>query len=112
MRSRSPLSGQFSMMPIFDAAGARAARDRGITQAADGKAAWLEDVRQYALSIIDQRGEVTSDDLRRRFTLEAGWHFNTWGAVFKDRRFAWTGRYATSAIVAGHGNQIRIWRRA
>lgn len=97
---------------LFDVARAREARDAGISQVAWNKDEWLAYVRERALRIINMNGVVTADDLRIHCPTPEGFHPNIWGAVFKDKRFKWTGRYTTSSKVSSHARVIRVWGRA
>ena len=94
---------------LFDLAEARKQRDEGIRRVAENNAEFLEAARGTARLIAQGKGEVTADDVRKGCPL-APIHHNAWGAVFKTKEFEWTGRFAQSALVQGHGNLQRIWR--
>lgn len=91
-----------------DPSAAIAARDAGIAQVSEGKGAWLETVRRWAAAYAEQWGGVTSDDVRRSFTLPPGAHQNTWGAVFRDSRFTVIGRRPSSREDS-HAREIKVW---
>ncbi len=93
----------------FDLQAARDARDEGIGKVASSNQEFLKHARFMAKEMAAVAGEVTADDVRRNVLLYP-LHPNAWGAVFKDKRFVWTGRYKQSAQVQGHGNMQRVWR--
>ncbi len=96
----------------FDLPEARRQAELGIERVSQRNGAWIDRARTIARQVAADRGTVTADDVRR--ILYAGDdrpnHFNAWGAVFrKGSGLRWTGRYRTSRVVAGHGNQQRVW---
>ena len=94
---------------VFDLAAARAARDDGIDEVTENNHDFLLEARRIAVLIGQQHGTVTMDDVRKVCTVKPS-HPNAWGAVFKDKRFEWTGQYHQSARVQGQGNLQRVWR--
>ncbi len=97
----------------FNLDAALADRDEGIARVASNSASWVEIARAEARSIARERGEVTADDVRRVLYPQGlrPRHYNAWGAVFQVG-FVFTGRYHTSEVRRGHGNQQRVWRLA
>lgn len=96
----------------FDLTQARKRAEDGIQSVGQRNASWLELARSVARQIADERGTVTADDVRRVLYADGHRpnHYNAWGAVFRrGSGLRWTGRYHTSRVVIGHGNQQRIW---
>jgi len=90
---------------------ARRRRDRGITRVSGKNMAFIEHMRQVAVSLCKLKGQITIDDLRV-------WHEasherdptsqNAWGVIFKDKRFKPLG-FTPSRQIQGHGRIIRVW---
>lgn len=102
-------------MSLFNAAQSLENRDRGIALAADNKGELVTRGRNIALRIAATRGEVTADDVQYELAKEGvsvkalG---NAAGAIFRDRRFKFTGRMAKSTRIHAHGNLLRVWELA
>jgi len=97
---------------VFDFDEAIRRRDRGIRQVAHNNHLFLKEARMRAIELAKIRGEITCDDIRElcsAIDLEPA-NPNVWGALFKDKRFEFTGKYKRSALVQGHGNLQRVWR--
>ena len=103
-------TGLFDQGDEFDREKARGARDRGIAKVAANNGEFLVEARACALDILQRQPTIVMDDVRRTCLLSPA-HHNAWGAVFKTKDFIWTGRYRQSALVQGHGNMQREWRR-
>lgn len=71
---------------------------------------WLHRARNEAVWICRERGTVTSDDVH--VVMEDPPHVNCVGAIFKDRRFTWTGQRIKSTRREAHARDIRVWRLA
>jgi hypothetical protein len=76
---------------------------------------WVDDARLAAERIclyhrFDSiiQGWVTSDDLHD--VMESPPHDNCYGAIFKDKRFVWTGEWVQSKRPEAHARVIRVWR--
>ena len=95
----------------FDLDQGHALRDEGMAIAALNRAEFLAETRDEAVRIARAQGYVTIDDVRRAVHVPPGTtNSQNWiGSVFKDRRFAWTGRMKKSEIPSNHGRLIRIW---
>ena len=96
----------------FDLPEARRRAEAGIQSVSSRNVDWVETARQVAREIAAEKGTVTADDVRRMlYPLgRRPKHYNAWGAVFRRGcGLRWTGRYRTSQVVAGHGNQQRVW---
>ncbi len=100
-------------MPLFDYAESVRQRDAGITLAAENNASLVVRAREMAVSIAREQGTVTADDLMRRWVSQGGGIHdfgNSMGAVFRDKRFEFTGRLVKSARVHAKCNLLRQWR--
>jgi hypothetical protein len=90
-------------------------RDEALDRVEEQLPRFLDDARGTALRLAERFGTVTADDVREAFAeqgIPGPSHFNSWGAVFRDDRFEWTGEYRRSANVKGKGNMQRVWRLA
>ncbi len=104
-----------TQMSIFDLPTGIELANKGIALAADNKGELVTRGREIALRIAATRGEVTADDVQYELAKEGvsvkalG---NAAGAIFRDRRFKFTGRMAKSTRIHAHGNQLRVWELA
>lgn len=94
---------------VFNLNEAIVLRDRGVKQVADNNKHFLTIARNVARRTAMRKGEITSDDVRKNCPLEP-LHPNAWGAVFKGKEWAFTGKYRTSHAVSRHGGLQRVWR--
>jgi hypothetical protein len=88
----------------------RILKEEGLDSVSENNKAFLALMRAEARRLADQRGWVTSDDLRvyaSQLNLEPT-HQNAWGAVFKGPRWKVVGR-RKSAVPQGHAREIKIW---
>ena len=83
-------------------------RDAGI--ASVSRYSWVDSARGVAEAICRVRGTVTTDDIHHVMNAEPAPHPNAWGALFHDKRFAWTGEYVKSKRPEAHARMIRVWR--
>ena len=87
-------------------------KDRVLDHMSMAHKEWLEIARGVAVDIMLEKGDATADDVR--FVMYAAKmfprHHNAWGAVFRDKRFVWTGEYRRSAVPDHKGNMQRVWR--
>jgi hypothetical protein len=73
----------------------------------------LEVARELAVELLRTREAISADDvqfemLRRGYReSELG---NAMGALFRDKRFEWTGGFVYSARVRANGNRLMLWR--
>jgi hypothetical protein len=87
-------------------------RDQGI--ASLERHGWVHEARKAAVLIcyrtFDGRryGPVTSDDVHDVMVKPP--HPNAYGAIFKDKRFTWTGEWVQSKRPEAHARMIRVWR--
>lgn len=68
-------------------------------------------MREEARRISDERGWVSSDDLRvyaSQLDLEPT-HPNAWGAIFRCPRWQVVGR-RKSAVPGNHAREIKVWQ--
>lgn len=93
----------------FDLFAARAARDEGLQRVAENNQEFLDIARKAAVAICELRGVVTCDEIRETLNIVPK-HPNAYGAIFKDRRFEWTGRFEQSTSISRHGGLQRVWR--
>ncbi len=104
-----------TQMSIFDLPTGIELANKGIALAADNKGELVTRGREIALRIAATRGEVTADDVQYELAKEGvsvkalG---NAAGAIFRDRRFKFTGRMAKSTRIHAHGNLLRVWELA
>ncbi len=104
-----------TQMSIFDLPMGIELANKGIALAADNKGELVTRGRNIALRIAATRGEVTADDVQYELAKEGvsvkalG---NAAGAIFRDRRFRFTGRMAKSTRIHAHGNLLRVWELA
>ncbi len=104
-----------TQMSIFDLPMGIELANKGIALAADNKGELVTRGRNIALRIAATRGEVTADDVQYELAKEGvsvkalG---NAAGAIFRDRRFKFTGRMAKSTRIHAHGNLLRVWELA
>ena len=83
-------------------------RDQGI--ASLERHSWVDDARMEAERFCRGYGSVTSDDVHFIMDVDYPPHPNCWGALFKDRRFIWTGEWVQSKRPEAHARMIRVWR--
>lgn len=99
---------------LFDAAAARAARDKGMKQAQDNNLTWagcvVEFVRQLPKNWIG-----TGEDIRRSWKGSPPKHPNAWGSVtkiaIKRGLLVETGRYIQMVAVKSHSRRTPEYRR-
>ena len=112
---RTPLSDALEIERHFDAAAAKLAADKGIEIAAEQKASLVITARNVAIEIAKEQGVVTMDDVIRRLAVRGickikGELKNAAGAIFRDRRFEFTGQMVKSERIHAKGNLLRQWR--
>ena len=71
---------------------------------------WVDEARRVAEAICRVRGTVTTDAVHHVMNAEPPPHVNAYGAIFADKRFAWTGQYVKSNRPEAHARIIRVWR--
>ncbi len=81
-------------------------RDKGIESLE--RHGWVGDARVAAVALAAHFGWVTSDKLHD--VMGTPPHNNCYGAIFKDKRFQWTGEYVKSTRPEAHARIIRVWR--
>jgi hypothetical protein len=79
----------------------------GIERAAAVRQRELQQARDYAEYIAKVSGHVTADDVARVFDLGPAA-----GALFRDRRFKWTGEWVQSSRPRNHTRLLRVWKLA
>jgi len=87
-----------------------ALKEEGLDSVAANNKAFLALMRAEARRLAEQRGWVTSDDLRAyasQLNIEPT-HHNAWGAVFRGPWWKVVGR-RKSAVPQGHCREIKIW---
>jgi len=87
-------------------------REQGMNLAAMNNKEKLEAAREVAVEIAREKGEVTSDDVRYHLNLKPSDRRdsqNWMGSIFRDRRFAYTGRRIKSKIARNHAAEIKVW---
>lgn len=87
------------------------ARDEGIERVESNNPRFVDYMRDIAMEISIEQGQVSTDDLREHAS-ELGIqpvHQNAWGAVFKSRGWVQVGRKA-SRWPSNHAREIRVWR--
>lgn len=96
----------------FDRDRARRRRDEGVALTETANAEFVQAMRDYAINVCRQRGQVHIDDLRQR-ALELGIKpasSNAWGAIFRGKGWKQIGLKA-SELVTNHGHRSPIWAR-
>lgn len=89
----------------------RSLKEDGLASVTENNATFLSLMRAEAIRISQQRGWVTSDDLRvyaSQLNIEPT-HQNAWGAIFKGPNWKVVGR-RKSAVPGSHSREIRIWQ--
>jgi hypothetical protein len=81
-------------------------RDQGI--ASVSRYPWVDRARVVALRLCMEWGTITTDDVHH--VMEDPPHNNCYGAIFKDKRFVWTGEWVQSKRPEAHARVIRVWR--
>ncbi len=73
---------------------------------------WVDMARAWAERYCRGGGmhTVTSDDIHH--VMGTPPHDNCYGAIFKDKRFVWTGEWVQSKRPEAHARMIRVWRLA
>lgn len=101
-------------LPLFDAALANEAAERGIAQAAEHKRSLLKFARQVAIGLGKQKVFVTADDVQRELAeihnISDRALGNAAGSLFRGGNWVWTGETAKSIRVHSHGRLLRVWK--
>lgn len=99
-------------MTLFDHAEAERRKEEGMARAAAARTEALGLAKDFALSLAEHLGDITSDDVALAMEA-AGFNYealgNAAGSVFRGR-FEWTGKTTVSARPSTHGRIIRVWR--
>lgn len=98
------------MMQLSLAQGALLKED-GLARVSENNTVFLVKMRYEAMRISQERGWVSSDDLRvyaSQQNLEPT-HQNAWGAIFKGPHWKIIGR-RKSAVPESHNREIKIWQ--
>ncbi len=100
---------------LFDLPLALELRDRGIELAASQRPGLVTLAREIAVLIAAKTGTVNADQVvaemvRRGYGVHA--LGNAAGAIFRDRRFEFTGDRVKSERMHSHGNEMKVWRLA
>lgn len=83
----------------------------GIRRVEENNQLFLKTARAIAANRcrVSVTGTVTCDDVRKVCPVDPK-HHNAWGAIFRDKRFIFTGETRKSELTQGHGNLQRVWR--
>ncbi len=92
-------------------------RDQGIASLERHR--WVDDAWLAAEAICCRtteewgwpRSYVTTDAIHHVMDTSPP-HDNCYGAIFKDKRFVWTGDWVQSKRPEAHARMIRVWRLA
>ena len=73
----------------------------------------LEVARNLAVELLQTREAISADDVQ--FAMMSKGYAeselkNSMGALFRDKRFQWTGEFVTSQRIRANGNLLRLWR--
>lgn len=94
----------------FDFREGQRRKEQGISRA---RHPLLEVARNLAVELLQTRESISADDLQFEM-LRRGYREtelgNAMGAVFRDRRFQWTGEFVTSQRIRANGNLLRLWK--
>lgn len=88
----------------------RALKEDGLESVSANNKAFLALMRAEAIRLSNQRGWVSSDDLRvyaSQLNLEPT-HQNAWGSLFRGPNWTVVGR-RKSAVPGNHAREIRLW---
>lgn len=109
-----------SALPLFDKKPSpglmlgMALRDHGITKVSAGtKGEWVAKARNIAIEHARINGFVSAFDLRDYIDtkeLAPAPHKNCWGAIFRSKKFEFTGRRVQSERAERHAGEIKIWK--
>ena len=105
----------WTSLPLFDAAESQRRAADGIERAANGKASLVVEARSIAIEIAKREGLVTADDVVAEMCRRGyGVHVlgSAAGAIFRDKRFEFTGVRTKSTRIHSHQNELKIWRLA
>lgn len=72
------------------------------------KQAWLEGARSVARKLLNNRYQITIDDVTKEYPLPKYLHKNIIGGVFQNEMFEAIG-YTKSRRLVAHGRVVRIW---
>lgn len=94
---------------LFDLQEGLRRKDEGLRKVEDRGGDWLKVARNEAVRIIRDKGYCTSDDIHERCEIPPWLHRNTMGAVFKDKRFTFSG-FTISRRPEARGRTIRRYK--
>ena len=99
------------IVPAEDLGKGKAEKEKGMALGRKAKAFLLHQARKYATEIARSRGEVTADDVRAAMADEGlpGLGMAA-GSIFRGPEWVPTGEMKTSAVVANHAREIKVWR--
>ena len=69
---------------------------------------WLDAARRAALRIARERGQVSSDDVRKECPITGAINKNVSGSIFKTRQFVWSG-VKRSTTPSRKGGMISVY---
>lgn len=99
---------------LFDAAAARAARDKGLADVENNNQTWCACVVAF-VATLPKNWIGTGEDIRRSWKGSAPKHQNAWGNVtrvaIKRGLLVETGRYIQMVAVKSHGRRTPEYRR-
>ena len=107
-----------SQARLFDTDREELARERGMARSAERHASILEQAREAALHVAQNRARAgqpahcTIEDVRQRLD-DQGVEFtagNWMGSVFRGRRWVFTGQWAKASHEGSHSRMVRVWR--
>lgn len=90
-----------------------ARRDRGVAKVTAHNRDWVERAKLAAVKLgREPAGVITADMVRHAMGADLPKHPNAFGAVFRDRRFRWSGSVIKSIEPSRHRGIQRIWTLA
>ena len=96
---------------LFDRQTGEILREVGVDRVEESSSEFVATMRLLAVKISEDRGSVTSDDLRK-IAEERGLrpcHRNAWGAIFRGKGWRVVGR-RKSELASNHAREIRVWK--
>jgi len=69
---------------------------------------FIHRMRQEAIKIAQEQGEVSADDIRQRFEIPSDVSRNALGSLFKSKEFIWKG-VKKSITPSRAGGMISVW---
>ena len=102
---------QENQTDLFDLRAGEERQEVGAARVERGSPQFVATMRLIAITISNEKGEVTSDDLRE-IAMERNLrpsHPNAWGAIFRANGWRVIDR-RKSRLASNHAREIKVWR--